>query len=397
MTARTPKIPAYRLHRPTGQAVVRIDGHDCYLGKHGTDGSRERYDRLIAEWLTAGRPVVPDPAGRPGHASLSVNELLLAYWQYAQQHYRSPEGTPTQELDNLRHALRHLRKLYGSIPAKEVGPLALRAVQREMVQSGLCRTTINARINRVRRLFKWAASVELLPPSVHQALQTVPGLQKGRCAAPEPEDVTPVPLEHVEATLPFLPDPVAALVRVQLLTGCRAGEVMVMRAMDLNTTGAVWRYWPGSHKNKHRGLERVIYLGPQAQAVIRPFLTTDLQAFLFSPRRYVEAMHARRSARRLTRRTPSELRRQRKEKPLRKPAERYDRRSYRQAILRACKKAGVPPWSPLQLRHTAATFIRSRFGVEAARVILGHSRIETSQIYAERDLGRAEKIMAEIG
>jgi integrase len=183
----------------------------------------------------------------------------------------------------------------------------------------------------------------------------------------------------------------------QLLTGCRAGEAMVMRAMDLTTSGEVWAYRPGSHKNQHRGLERVIYLGPQAQAVVRPFLTTDLQAFLFSPRRYVEAMHARRSARRRTRRTPSELRRKRKEKPLRKPAERYDRRSYRQAIVRACHRAGVPPWSPLQLRHTAATLIRARFGVEAARVILGHTRVETAQIYAERDLSRAERIMAEIG
>jgi hypothetical protein len=58
---------------------------------------------------------------------------------------------------------------------------------------------------------------------------------------------------------------------------------MVMRAMDLNTAGTVWTYRPASHKNKHRGLERIIYLGPQAQAVVRPFLSTDLQAYLFSP------------------------------------------------------------------------------------------------------------------
>ena len=67
------------------------------------------------------------------------------------------------------------------------------------------------------------------------------------------------------------------------------------------------------------------------------------------------------------------------------------------AIMRACKKAGVPEWSPLQLRHTAATAIRARYGLEAAKAILGHSRVETSQIYAERDLGRAEEIMREIG
>jgi integrase len=397
MAARTPKIPTYRLHRPTGQAVVRIDGHDFYLGKHGTDASREKYDRLIAEWLTAGRPGAPGPASRPGHASLSVDELLLAYWQYARQHYRSPEGTPTQELDNLRHALRYLRKLYGNMPANEVGPLALRSIQREMLQSGLCRTTINARINRVRRVFKWAVGVELLPPAVYQALQAVPGLQRGRCEAREPEEVTAVPAEHVAATLPFLPRPVAAMVQVQWLCGCRAGEAMVMRAIDLDTSGPVWIYRPHQHKNRYRGMERIIYLGPKAQEVLKPFLKPDLSTYLFCPREYVEVMHARRAERRKTKRTPSELRRGRKAHRKVQPGEHYTRRSLRLAILRACKKAGVPPWSPLQLRHAAATLIRSKYGIEAAKVILGHSRVETSQIYAERDLGRAEQIMAAIG
>jgi integrase len=57
----------------------------------------------------------------------------------------------------------------------------------------------------------------------------------------------------------------------------------------------------------------------------------------------------------------------------------------------------VPAWNPLQLRHTAATLIRAKYGLEAAKAILGHSRVETSQLYAERDLGRAEEIMKEIG
>jgi hypothetical protein len=97
-------------------------------------------------------------------------------------------------------------------------------------------------------------------------------------------------------------------------------------------------------------------------------------------------------------------------------AKRYDRRSYRQAVVRACDRANraalkaggidtdnkdtprlVPRWSPLQLRHTAATAIRARFGIEAAKVILGHSRVETSQIYAETDTTKAQRIMEEIG
>ena len=79
------------------------------------------------------------------------------------------------------------------------------------------------------------------------------------------------------------------------------------------------------------------------------------------------------------------------------PAERSNRRSYRVAVVRACQKAGAPEWSPLQLRHSAATAIRAKYGVEAAKAILGDTKGETTQIYAERDLGKAQEIMAEIG
>ena len=48
----TKTIPSYRLHRPTGQAVVRLDGRDYYLGKHSTDPSHEKYRRLVAKWLS---------------------------------------------------------------------------------------------------------------------------------------------------------------------------------------------------------------------------------------------------------------------------------------------------------------------------------------------------------
>ena len=54
-------------------------------------------------------------------------------------------------------------------------------------------------------------------------------------------------------------------------------------------------------------------------------------------------------------------------------------------------------WTPLQLRHTAATEIRARFGLEAAQVVLGHARADTTEIYAERDLAKARGVMAEIG
>lgn len=123
----------------------------------------------------------------------------------------------------------------------------------------------------------------------------------------------------------------------------------------------------------------------------------NLQDYLFCPRDVVEEMQARRRAARKTKRTPSEQVRRRTANPKAKVGLRYTRRSYRQAIVRACQKAGVPEWSPLQLRHTAATVIRAKYGIEAAQLILGHARADVTQVYAERDLARARTIMAEIG
>jgi integrase len=324
--------------------------------------------------------------------------MLLAYWRHAEEHYRQPGGQPTGELDNLRDALRPLRRLYGDTPARDFDSLALETIQDQLARSGrLARTTVNARVNRVRRAFRWAVRKKLVPAEVLLGIEAVPGLKKNRTPAREPEPVAPVAREHVEATLPFLPRPVAAMVRIQMLCGCRAGEVMVMTGRDLSRGESVWVYEPWLHKNAWRGKARTIYLGPQAQAIVKEFLRPGGEEFLFRPSDAAREHHARRAAVRKTRRTPSELRRRRVGQPRRGPGLRYDRRSYRQAIVRACRRAGVPEWSPLQLRHTCATEVRRQYGLEASQCVLGHERADVTQIYAQRNEALAAKIMAEMG
>lgn len=52
------RIPSYRLHRPSGLAIVTLNGQDHYLGRWGSPQSRDEYDRLIGEWLAGGRTEV---------------------------------------------------------------------------------------------------------------------------------------------------------------------------------------------------------------------------------------------------------------------------------------------------------------------------------------------------
>ena len=131
------KIPSYRLHKPTGQAVVRLNGKDHYLGKHGTDASNEAYHRLIGEWLATGQHRTPEPVSQSAITDLSINEFILAFYRHAEKHYRGPDGQTTREVDNLRAALRPVRNLYGTSSACRwpFSRLKLRACSRRHGQS----------------------------------------------------------------------------------------------------------------------------------------------------------------------------------------------------------------------------------------------------------------------
>ena len=374
------KFPSYRLHKPTGQAVVTLDGRDIYLGRHGVPQSRECYDRLIAQWLANGRKM---PA--VAHTELTVTEMVAAYWRHATSTYQP------KHLDKIKLGLRPLKRLYGTTKASEFGPLALQLVRQAMIDEGLARTTINAAVVLIRGVFKWGVAQQLVEPSILQGLQAVNGLRRGQTEAREPGPVTAVPEGHISAIKPFVGRQVWALVQLQLLTGARPGELVITRPIDIDMNGPVWTYRPQEHKNRHRGQVRLIHIGPKGQEVIRPFMSRSLDCYLFSPREAVAEQAKRREGHRRPNQKPSER------TTSRRVRDRYDVNSYRQAIVRACDRAGIDRWHPHQIRHTRASELRRLYGEETARLILGHSKIDTTRLYGELDTERASRVMLEAG
>jgi integrase len=253
---------------------------------------------------------------------------------------------------------------------------------------------------------------------------------------------------------------VAAMIQLQLLAGMRPGEVVILRAIDLDMTGKVWLYRPGSdqgqegtHKTAYRGHQRIVPIGPRGQEIIRRFLQPDLYAYLFSPRQAVEELRVNQRQARKTPVQPSQVNR-RKRKPKRFPGNRYTVGSYAVAIGRGCLKATqqgvfqllndlrsagrhlslpdvltwetfkrpsqlteerietlvktnglekeiqrltVPHWHPHQLRHTKATEIRREYGIDSARAVLGHRSPVVTEVYAELDTGKATEVMERLG
>lgn len=397
MSLKPRRVPTYGLHRASGKAIVRLEGKDHYLGEYGSPESHARYAELIAQWQRQGSPKTPEGTRLPlsrNAQEITIAELILKYASFAVMYY-SREGKPTHEYSDIQYSLRPLRQLFGSTRACEFGPLKLKDLQQHMIGLDWSRRLINARVNRVKRFFKWAVSEELVSPSILEGLRAVAGLRYGRCQAREMPPVKPVSDAHVEPVLAYLSAPVQAMVRLQRLTGMRPCEVVVMRGAEIDRSENVWVYEPLDHKNRWRGHTRLIPLGPQAQEILRPLMERRADQFLFSPHEAEAQRNADRKQRRRSPMTPSQrLRKLNKKKRARPPGDRYDVNGYRRAIQYAIGRANrdrpidgqIPLWFPLQLRHTRATEIRKLHGIEAAQVSLGHARADVTQVYAERNL-----------
>jgi len=300
-----------------------------------------------------------------------LSGIAAAYLKHCQTYYQN-----SREYENVELAVRSFLLQTNDGPAEDFGPLRLQECRQQLIDQGLSRSTINSRIGKIKRMFKWACAQQLIPVTTYQALTTVEGLREGRSHAKEPEPIRPVSETDVCATLPYLSNVVAAMVQLQLLTGMRSTEVCTIRPADVDTSGTAWLYRPQEHKTAHRGHNRIIALGPKAQTILRPFLVRNRNDYCFTP---AEATGTKRQY-----------------------EPRYNYTTYRNAIRIAIKTANskgaeIPHWHPHQLRHTAGTKVRKELGKEAARAFLGHRNPKVTDDYAEIDMTLATKAALRLG
>ena len=392
------KVPKYRRHKKNYARVV-LNGREIHLGVYGSPESKVMYEREIAQWLQVGRKTPKPKRQKPTLevGRVSIVEMAVHYLEFAIGYYRRPDGTPTGESDNIKDALRPLRRLFGDFAGDAFKPANLKTLQDHLIRSGLARSTVNKRVNLIRRMFKWAARESLIPAQVAMDLAVVDGLRRGRTVAREPEPIRPAPESDVLAIKEHASSTIWAMLQVQLLTGMRPGEVCKLKTVDLIRTDDVWEYRPIHHKTEHHGKKRRVFFGPLAKSIVMDWLQPDKpNAYLFSPETAVELHRADMRNRRKTKLQPSQVDRS-KPAPKIKAGACYQVGTYGRAIERACERAGVPPWSPNQLRHLAATNITREFGIDVARSVLGHGSISTTEIYAEMDATKARDAMAKSG
>jgi hypothetical protein len=281
-------FPSYLLHKQSGQARVRINGRDVLLGPYGSDASRIEYGKLIAK-LAGGVPI--DPIADSKRGSLprkesddpgpSVGEICLVFLKHAETHYVK-NGKRTSEYDCMKSVVRPLNELYGMLPAKDFGPLALKAVRQRFVEAGWVRESCNKGVNRIRHIFKWGSlktnwwHLATLRNSSRRAIaqgqdgsaRQRPQNCRRRCADRNGQETGSYAGSRFDR--PATP-----------LWGSFSGELLKLTTSIIDRTGDVWKADISDHKTVHHDQSRTLHFGPQGQLILAKYLSADPDAKLF--------------------------------------------------------------------------------------------------------------------
>lgn len=359
-------VPSYLLHKSSGQARVRINGHDHLLGPYDSDESRERYGEIITK-IAAGLPIEPQQktgsaiAGQ--YSGPSINELCAKFLNDGLKRFSESEQ------HCQRAALRILRQLFGFTSVLDFGPLRLRVVRDAMVQGHpdqknakgepmprkpWNRQTVNRQVKRIQALFRWGVSLEMVPVSIATALETVRALTAAETTAAESKPRRSVATEEYLKARAELKPVYQDVLDLLYLTGARPGELLRLTDSEsgertglkngaINKSVNPWRADLAKHKTAHKGKSRTLFFNPEAQAILRKYMTDDPDARIFPCRRD----------------------------------------NFGTAVKRACKRAGITPFVPHEIRHTTATESTDKVGVEATQQLLGHSTAAMTLHYAK--------------
>jgi integrase len=360
-----PRVPRLCYHKAQGRYYLTLHGQEHYYPGGPTPrrepapkAVRDWHDRVLAEYLRGRSARPPDLGTDP-----DVAEVTRQFRAHLDRPHAFKHGSNRRRI--LARALADLDTLCGGLPAREFGPLRLAELRADWVARGWGEAYLRKQVRAIVQCFTWASGAELFPSAAAVAaqLRDLAPLSRGELTAAgvrPPRRVPSADPAAVEAVADLLPAPLRALARAHRWIGCRAGEIVRLRAGDLDASAPCWRWTLEEHKTDRRREPLRYWVGPQAQAVLAPLLDrASPDAWLFSP----DGSGTRR----------------------------YSPTAYRTAVWRACNAAVgrslIAPaqrWSPLQLRHLRLTEVRAWGGAEAAQAVASHRSLSTTEVYAER-------------
>lgn len=382
--ARKAQFPPKITRHHTGQARCHWKGRDYYLGPFGSDAAQAAYAGLLAE--------IGGPEALPARPVLTVAGAVALFLEHQGPTYNPAGG----EFSHVANACKPLLRLYATLPAAEVGPVQLEALQQAMAHGtwltekekadwhrkgleGWCASNTNRNLARVKGVWRWLERKGHVPPGTYAGLKAVPRLRKRDRTvrhAPRRQAST---RQELDLVLPHVQRrqhsrPVAAMLELQWLAGMRSCEVRLMRPCDVDREGPevegvkVWLYRPCRHKTQYLGHDRVIALGPACQRLLAPWLLgAEPEGYLFRP------THG----------------------PYRGVGP-YTANGYARCVAVACERAGVK-LQPYCGRHAAKERVKRACGLDAARAFLGQVSIDVTNSYGtQADQQTAAQVAARL-
>ena len=353
----------------------------------------------------------------------TVGQAYDAYVRWAEQNMLPlRDGRSSPELLQIGRCGKFLEP-YRKWATSDFGPDELRVIQEAMVayryirtqpakseeppeQIAYTRTSINRLVNQIRKMWQWAMAREIVPASSAQRLKEVKSLRIGRTTARDKLKRAAVTEEELDKVTKHISRVVGDMLRLIWITAMRSSEVCRMRPFDiLRDDKSCWLYIPGrdvspigDHKTAHHQRIRAVPLPPSAQTVLQSRVSDfESREYIFTPAEAVrELLDLRSDGRKTSLKYGNRPGTNRREHPMITPGETYTLSAFCVAVKRACKRAGVPRFTPRDLRRTAATRIRSRLTKEAAKMILGHVSTDTTEIYLLDEVKESMKVAKQL-
>ena len=315
----------------------------------------------------------------------TVGELVKTYKERAEKNLRrTREGLESPDLTKIRRAEKFLSP-YSNWKVTSFGPDQLRKVQNTLVDyeyiSGntpkrYTRRGINDTINYIVAIWEWGLGRQIVRIENVQSLAEVKPLVIGQDNVFENYKRRRVTEKDFWKVVDIVSPVVSDMLKLVWYTAMRPFEVCDMRPYDILTDDPdCWIYIPGrdvsplgNHKTTRFERIRVIPLTGEPQNILKSrIIDMDSKKYVFNPNEATKLI-------------------------AKNVREKYDHNTFCRACKRGCKRAGVEIFVPYDLRRSVATGTRSILGKEAAKVLLGHTKTDTTDIYLLEEVQEAMKV-----
>ena len=340
---------------------------------------------------------------------VTVGELVDKYFAWAERTLRPVGENRAHDTVTRTRRIRRFLEGYRNWAIDDFGPDELRDVQEAMknhtYQRGKSRARytrrgINDNLKQIRAIWEWGVGREIVTVAQAKRLEEVKSLRMGQ--APDPASRPRVTEAEFKKVIQAVNTVVADMLWLIWYTAMRPGEVCKMRPFDiLRDDPDCWMYIPGrdktpvgEHKTMRFGRVKIVPLASKPQRILARRITDfSSKDYVFKPAEAIGELQERRSR---NRKTPMSCGNRpgtnRRSHPMIRPGDRYTTNALRNACKRGCARAGVEPFKPYDLRRSTATGTRSILGKEAAKLLLGHANMDTTDIYLLEEIQEAVKM-----